>query len=54
MQTARPIISNDLGPDAAKGAVQEEGQRRWSSMDAPREEREFPPAPPPRLADVLI
>ena len=34
MQTARPIISNDLGPEAAKGAVQEEGQRRWSSMDA--------------------
>ena len=34
MQTARPIISNDLGPDAAKGAVQEEGQRRWSVMNA--------------------
>ncbi|KAI1267726.1 hypothetical protein F5Y18DRAFT_309358 [Xylariaceae sp. FL1019] len=32
MQTARPIIANDLGPDAPKGAVQEEGQRRWSSM----------------------
>jgi hypothetical protein len=33
MQTARPIISNDLGPEAAKGAVQEEGQRRWATMD---------------------
>lgn len=32
MQTARPIIANDLGPDAAKGAVQEEGQRRWAAM----------------------
>ncbi|KAF2968080.1 hypothetical protein GQX73_g5527 [Xylaria multiplex] len=32
MQTARPIIANDLGADAPKGAVQEEGQRRWSSM----------------------
>jgi len=32
MQTARPIIANDLGTDAPKGAVQEEGQRRWASM----------------------
>ncbi|KAI1819747.1 hypothetical protein F4861DRAFT_525785 [Xylaria intraflava] len=32
MQTARPIIANDLGADAPKGAVQEEGQRRWTSM----------------------
>ncbi|KAI1331044.1 hypothetical protein F5Y16DRAFT_362008 [Xylariaceae sp. FL0255] len=32
MQTARPIIASDLGADAPKGAVQEEGQRRWSSM----------------------
>ncbi|KAH9906329.1 hypothetical protein F4778DRAFT_725450 [Xylariomycetidae sp. FL2044] len=32
MQTARPIIAQDLGVDAPKGAVQEEGQRRWSSM----------------------
>ncbi|RYP44551.1 hypothetical protein DL768_009000 [Monosporascus sp. mg162] len=32
MQTARPIIANDLGPDAPKGAVQEEGQRRWAAM----------------------
>ncbi|ROT43613.1 hypothetical protein SODALDRAFT_320033 [Sodiomyces alkalinus F11] len=32
MQTARPIIGNDLGPDAPKGAVQEEGQRRWKAM----------------------
>ncbi|CAJ2500549.1 Uu.00g034020.m01.CDS01 [Anthostomella pinea] len=32
MQTARPIIANDLGTEAPKGAVQEEGQRRWASM----------------------
>ncbi|KAK0630102.1 hypothetical protein B0T17DRAFT_589704 [Bombardia bombarda] len=32
MQTARPIIANDLGEEAPKGAVQEEGQRRWSVM----------------------
>lgn len=32
MQTARPIIAADLGPEAAKGAVQEEGQRRWGTM----------------------
>ncbi|KAI0384008.1 hypothetical protein F5Y04DRAFT_248745 [Hypomontagnella monticulosa] len=32
MQTARPIIASDLGQDAPKGAVQEEGQRRWASM----------------------
>ncbi|KAK9425748.1 putative HMG box domain-containing protein [Seiridium unicorne] len=32
MQTARPIIANDLGQDAPKGAVQEEGQRRWAAM----------------------
>jgi HMG (high mobility group) box len=33
MQTARPIIASDLGEGAPKGAVQEEGQRRWSVMD---------------------
>ncbi|KAK0733566.1 hypothetical protein B0T26DRAFT_26899 [Lasiosphaeria miniovina] len=32
MQTARPIIASDLGEEAPKGAVQEEGQRRWSVM----------------------
>jgi len=32
MQTARPIIAQDLGVEAPKGAVQEEGQRRWSTM----------------------
>jgi len=32
MQTARPIIASDLGADAPKGAVQEEGQRRWAVM----------------------
>lgn len=34
MQTARPIIASDLGAEAPKGAVQEEGQRRWAVMDA--------------------
>ena len=34
MQTARPIIASDLGSEAPKGAVQEEGQRRWSTMNA--------------------
>ncbi|RQM05912.1 hypothetical protein DH86_00002227, partial [Scytalidium sp. 3C] len=34
MQTARPIIAGDLGPDAAKGAVSEEGTRRWGTMSA--------------------
>ena len=33
MQTARPIIASDLGAEARKGAVQEEGQRRWSIME---------------------
>ncbi|KAH7374996.1 hypothetical protein B0T11DRAFT_269514 [Plectosphaerella cucumerina] len=32
MQTARPIIASDLGAEAPKGAVQEEGQRRWKAM----------------------
>ncbi|KAK4128122.1 hypothetical protein N657DRAFT_667456 [Parathielavia appendiculata] len=32
MQTARPIIANDLGAEVPKGAVQEEGQRRWTVM----------------------
>ena len=32
MQTARPIIASDLGTEAPKGAVQEEGQRRWKAM----------------------
>ncbi|KAK4110448.1 hypothetical protein N656DRAFT_830729 [Canariomyces notabilis] len=32
MQTARPIIASDLGDQAPKGAVQDEGQRRWSVM----------------------
>lgn len=34
MQTARPIIASDLGEGAPKGAVQEEGQRRWAVMGA--------------------
>lgn len=32
MQHARSIIANDLGAEARKGAVQEEGQRRWAQM----------------------
>lgn len=32
MQTARPIIANDLGAETAKGAVSTEGTRRWGTM----------------------
>lgn len=32
MQHARSIIAADLGAEAPKGAVQEEGQRRWANM----------------------
>lgn len=38
MQHARSIIANDLGAEAPKGAVQEEGQRRWANM-SPTEKR---------------
>ncbi|KEY71138.1 hypothetical protein S7711_00960 [Stachybotrys chartarum IBT 7711] len=38
MQHARSIIANDLGAEAPKGAVQEEGQRRWAHM-TPREKQ---------------
>ncbi|KAF4965343.1 hypothetical protein FZEAL_10773 [Fusarium zealandicum] len=38
MQHARSIIANDLGTEAPKGAVQEEGQRRWAHM-APHEKQ---------------
>lgn len=34
MQTARPIIARDLGETAAKGAVSEEGTKRWGTMNA--------------------
>jgi hypothetical protein len=34
MQTARPIIAADLGPDFAKGAVSAEGTQRWAAMSA--------------------
>lgn len=33
MQTARPIIAGDLGPEVAKGAVSNEGTHRWANMD---------------------
>jgi hypothetical protein len=35
MQTARPIIAGDLGPEVAKGAVSAEGVRRWNAMVQP-------------------
>ncbi|KAL2154257.1 hypothetical protein VTH82DRAFT_2933 [Thermothelomyces myriococcoides] len=38
MQTARPIIASDLGDQVPKGAVQDEGQRRWSVM-SPQEKQ---------------
>ena len=38
MQTARPIIAEDLGSEATKGAVAVEGTRRWKDMpDADRQ-----------------
>ncbi|KND91163.1 hypothetical protein TOPH_03922 [Tolypocladium ophioglossoides CBS 100239] len=38
MQHARSIIANDLGAEAPKGAVQEDGQRRWAHM-SPHEKK---------------
>jgi hypothetical protein len=32
MQTARPIIAEDLGAEVPKGAVSAEGTRRWKEM----------------------
>ncbi|KAG9248499.1 high mobility group protein [Calycina marina] len=32
MQTARPIIANDLGPGVPKGQVSEEGTKRWKLL----------------------
>lgn len=43
MQHARSIIANDLGAEAPKGAVQEEGQRRWAHM-GPHEKQVSCPA----------
>lgn len=42
MQTARPIIANDLGPTAAKGAVSTEGTNRWANMEEPDKAVCFP------------
>jgi hypothetical protein len=42
MQTARPIIANDLGADFAKGAVSAEGTRRWGTME-PADKQVSPP-----------
>ena len=44
MQTARPIIAGDLGPDVAKGAVSSEGTRRWGTM-APDDKQVRSPTP---------
>jgi len=40
MQTARPIIAIDLGEGAAKGAVSNEGTRRWAEM-APHDKEQW-------------
>lgn len=45
MQTARPIIAADLGDSVPKGAVQDEGQRRWASMSAQEKLVSIPPCP---------
>lgn len=38
MQTARPIIAQDLGPEVPKGAVSTEGVLRWNAM-APHDKK---------------
>jgi hypothetical protein len=38
MQTARPIIADELGPDVPRGAVSEEGVKRWNEMAQPDKE----------------
>ncbi|KAK2627491.1 hypothetical protein QTJ16_003457 [Diplocarpon rosae] len=38
MQTARPIIASDLGPETAKKNVSSEGTRRWAAM-APQDKQ---------------
>lgn len=42
MQTARPIITEDLGPETAKGTVSSEGTRRWGIMDKADKDVCFP------------
>jgi hypothetical protein len=51
MQTARPIIAADLGDQVPKGAVQDEGQRRWSSMSAQEKLVSTPPSYSSSVAD---
>ena len=38
MQTARPVITQDLGTTASKGKVSEEGTRRWQNMPVHQKE----------------
>lgn len=45
MQHARSIIANDLGTEAPKGAVQEEGQRRWANMSPHEKQVSFTHSP---------
>jgi len=45
MQTARPIIATDLGEGAAKGAVSNEGTRRWAEMAAHDKDVRLPHTP---------
>ena len=52
MQHARSIIANDLGAEAPKGAVQEEGQRRWANMSA-HEKTVRTPTSPSRLPCIF-
>lgn len=46
MQTARPIIATDLGAEAAKGAVSNEGTRRWKEMTDTDKQARLSPTPP--------
>ncbi|RDA86878.1 hypothetical protein CP532_1424 [Ophiocordyceps camponoti-leonardi (nom. inval.)] len=40
MQNARSVIAQDLGENCPKGAVQEEGQRRWANMK-PKDKKDW-------------
>jgi hypothetical protein len=53
MQTARPIIAEDLGPEVAKGAVSTEGTRRWQAMNPDDKQVRPPPPREPPGEDIL-
>lgn len=46
MQTARPIIAQDLGEETTKGAISKEGTTRWTNMTNGQKRVRIPPSPP--------